>query len=294
MEADPRIKHWMNHDIVTARSPISRPNDVLRAEAAVVSGRAAKQVALRIKSQLKHPVWHAYCMYSDKENMQKQWIQCDASEYLIEWFDNQGDQLRGVESSQRWLLDRCRSGYISHIMNTMRVAHGCDHLSRWGIVTDLEPYMLAEVGWEAHIAQQDALSGYVGDMCLGICHSRFIWGLDFLASWPKRRVLLAADAPDAATALVEFRRYIKADERMLGSSSEVAQFEAEVSHMRRAAVDQVRHVLEERRWELDEARQFALRRAKRIMSTWVLELARRRQNTGVRGAATHTVSNDTA
>ena len=137
------------------------------ADGVVTSGSKARDAALKIKRQAKHPIWHAYCMYSDMESWHKQWIMHDCCEPLVRWFDTQTLQLRGVDGSFDWLHRQCSGEYEQHLVETLVVIHDTRNQERWGVVTEFSRAMLDEDGLDAHVAQQDGLACYVGDMCVG-------------------------------------------------------------------------------------------------------------------------------
>lgn len=67
--------------------------------------------------------------------------------------------------------------------------HKHEFLHRWGTQTAFECTDPSDASTDAHLAYANSMAGYVGCMCMGIAFSRFQWGLDNLAGWPKRSVL---------------------------------------------------------------------------------------------------------
>ena len=178
------------------------------------SAKNSKTAAMRMKQQAKHPVWHAFRMYMDIENLHKEWIIADTCRELHVWYHRQALSLQGTCASFTWSVKQCAGDYWLHIKKTLEVIAGTSHFSRWGIAVDFPAGTLDNSGILAHIEQHNDFAGYIGDMCAGIAMSRMVWGLDYLFGWPKRFVLLAAEH-GAEEAVQEFKDYWKVHEKMM-------------------------------------------------------------------------------
>ena len=98
----------------------------------------SKHKALEMKAQAKHPVWHAYRMYSDQENLAREWLIHDTTRPVQLWYHKQCDQLRGVESTFQWVVGQCQAEYWGHLLSIVRNLDSNANFGKWGILLDME------------------------------------------------------------------------------------------------------------------------------------------------------------
>ena len=104
----------------------------------VASIKGSKLKALELKTQSKHPVWHAYRMYSDPENLAREWLIHDVTKPVQDWYHHQCLQLRGVQKSFDWAASQCQGSYWNHILAVLKVLDGSSHFCRWGIILHVD------------------------------------------------------------------------------------------------------------------------------------------------------------
>ena len=258
------------------------------------TNKGAKNKAIDLKAQAKHPVWHAWKMYSDLENLQREWVIFDTTKHLQTWFQRQCADLKGVQSSYEWLEMQCMGGYWDHIRETLNLLDTNARFSKWGVEIDHPADVLSDEGIAAHVAQQDEFSGYAGDMILGIAKSRMKWGMDFLAGFPRRLVLLAT-AVWRPAAVAELKGWYELLEKMEAAPSPTLKARGERSHLHHVAVKQFAFVLKRKDWVVDDTViRMTLDRFRRVEGTRMIEEAHRVQNNFVHKNPVHRVSHNAA
>ena len=153
----------------------------------------SKKDAFAIKRAAGNPIYHAYLMYADQENLMKMHIILTVTRPLHRWHQCQNVELRSVETGQKWLIQQCNGGFMKHVQATVDVVH-CSNGSyeKMGVQQfDFDPAANEVDG--AECAQQDALSAHIGDMALGCAGSRLNWGADFMHGIQKRFALLCGE-----------------------------------------------------------------------------------------------------
>ena len=140
------------------------------------SHSGAKGAAISLKAQARYPFWHAYRMYANAEDLQKEFIIADTTKALQDWYHRQTLELKGAESSLRWVQRRCKSEYLAHILDTISIMSSNKHFGRWGLEISWQPGDFADEGVDAHCEQQNEHTGYVADMIIGVYRSRLCWG----------------------------------------------------------------------------------------------------------------------
>ena len=260
------------------------------------SAEAARKRALESKKKRKHVAWHAYCSYSDLENLCREWIIADCTAPIQAWHRTQSAELEaGVARSAAWLRDQCSVGYSKLINETLAVPHGCLNLSRWGVDVHFPDGVDTEPGIAAHLQHQRDFAGYCGDMALGLAESMLVWGLDILAGWPKRKCLLESDNLDTALAAKrEFFEHLTVARRMRDSESNASKTMAEHSHMFLPPCRQLEVLLDADPGVTPLCRSVVRAHNLRVMSTRMIEEANRAQSGKARLNPVRRLGNDTA
>ena len=151
---------------------------------------ASKKDAYTLRKSAGNPIYHAYLMYADQENLFKMWIIYRMSMPLMQWHQQQNVELRSTESGKQWLISQCKGDYIRSIQDTVDAVHMNNlYYENMGI-TSQWPSTTTFDADSAEGAQQDSLAGHIGDFALGVVQSRINWGADFLFGIARRACLI--------------------------------------------------------------------------------------------------------
>jgi len=215
------------------------------------SHKAAKDRALALKAQAKHPVFHAYRMYASLESKAKEWIIATTTKPLERWYHEQSTALKGVSSTFDWLQLQCKDGYWKHILETFKILDTTTYFNNCGVELDFEASTFEDDGLIAHVAQQDEFASYIADMLVGIVRSRLKWGLDFIRGFPRRLVLLASESGAAVASELRNDKDVLAN--MTGSTSPAAIERAARSHLNLTYCQQLLFMLQRADWIVNDA-----------------------------------------
>ena len=133
---------------------------------AKMSQKQANADAVHERKSHRHGVYHAFCVYADRENYSSQWIIASVVSPLHKWRQNQNRMLRTIGGSLEWLTSQCDSGFLEHVGCTLSIVHSRGFFDRWGVE---EEFGMSEPGAvdSAHCSQQDYVPGQQGWV---ICH----------------------------------------------------------------------------------------------------------------------------
>ena len=77
-------------------------------------------------------------MYSDPENLAREWLIHDVTKPVQDWYHHQCLQLRGVQKSFDWAASQCQGSYWNNILAVLKVLDGNSHFCRWGIILHVD------------------------------------------------------------------------------------------------------------------------------------------------------------
>ena len=112
---------------------------------------------------------------------------------LHRWHQCQHVELGSVETGQKWLMQQCNGGLLTHVEATVDVVNKTDGPYEKMGVQQFDFYLTANDVDGAECAQQDALSAHPGDMALGCVGSRLNRGADFMREIQKRFSILCGE-----------------------------------------------------------------------------------------------------
>ena len=240
---------------------------------AKMSQKQAKADAVHDRRSHRHGVYHAFCVYADRENYYLQWIIASVVSPLHKWHQSQNRMLRSMAGSLEWVTSQCDSGFLEHVVGTLSMVHSRGFFDRWGVEVEFD---MSEPGAvdSAHCSQQDHLASKVGAFATCLAASRLTWGLDFLEGWPKRCCLLSSAVPAETQqgAIKQLRHQLDVVDRAMSSDSRKCQEWAARSSLHLTAAQQVIAVLKVNMWQCSSEASHAFKEwSCRLMGTQVLE-----------------------
>ena len=149
------------------------------------------------------------------------------------------------------MISQCGHGFEQHIRETLALCHSTEHLDRWGLEVEFSESEQHQVEG-AHCDQQDWLASRIGQFSIALAGKRWLWGVDFVESWPKRMCLLSpAVCPQKRQAAIEqLRRQPAIIDLAKSSPNRKCAEWASRSPLGLTAAVQVRSILSQSAWSL--------------------------------------------